>query len=51
MRPMMRVATIAAATVTAFGGVACGTEDAGGDGSPDREEAPADDTGEDDGLY
>lgn len=50
MRPMTRFATIAAAAVTAFGGVACEMED-NGNGSPGQEEAPADDTGEDDGLY
>lgn len=50
MRPITRFATIATAAVTALGGVACETEE-NGDGSPGQEEAPADDTGEDDGLY
>jgi hypothetical protein len=50
MRLNTRFATIAAAAVTAFGGLACEAEDTG-NGSPGQEEAPADDTGEDGGLY
>ncbi|MBW3619790.1 MAG: hypothetical protein KY461_06055 [Actinobacteria bacterium] len=50
MRPITRFATIAVAAVTAIGGVACETG-SGGNGSPGEEEAPADDTGEDGGLY
>ncbi|MBW3659297.1 MAG: hypothetical protein KY457_11710 [Actinobacteria bacterium] len=49
MRPITRFATIAAAAVTAFGGVACEME-GDGNGSPGQEEAPAGDTGEDGGY-